>query len=157
MVNAGQRKVASIKSFLDSLAMRSTAYVTTRPRYGVLDVVGLLFRELLLMVVVFLLIFALGAAAVFTLKKTYTAQGAVFAGVGQEYVYQPRVGTAERGQAPQGDEVASPSKRQTRSASRVAKENDPSKPARRRAPIDSETARVPLTVARREARAVSRN
>ena len=81
MVNAGQRKVASIKSFLDSLAMRSTAYVTTRPRYGVLDVVGLLFRELLLMVVVFLLIFALGAAAVFTLKKTYTAQGAVFAGV----------------------------------------------------------------------------
>ena len=86
--------------------MRSTAYVTTRPRYGVLDVVGLLFRELLLMVVVFLLIFALGAAAVFTLKKTYTAQGAVFAGVGQEYVYQPRVGTAERGQAPQGDEVA---------------------------------------------------
>ena len=34
MVNAGQRKVASIKSFLDSLAMRSTAYVTTRPRYG---------------------------------------------------------------------------------------------------------------------------
>ena len=62
--------------------MRSTAYVTTRPRYGVLDVVGLLFRELLLMVVVFLLIFALGAAAVFTLKKTYTAQGAVFAGVG---------------------------------------------------------------------------
>ncbi len=106
MVNAGQRKVASIKSFLDSLAMRSTAYVTTRPRYGVLDVVGLLFRELLLMVVVFLLIFALGAAAVFTLKKTYTAQGAVFAGVGQEYVYQPRVGTAERGQAPQGDEVA---------------------------------------------------
>ena len=86
--------------------MRSTAYVTTRPRYGVLDVVGLLFRELLLMVVVFLLIFALGAAAVFTLKKTYTAQGAVFAGVGQEYVYQPRVGTAERGQAPQGDEAA---------------------------------------------------
>ena len=87
--------------------MRSTAYVTTRPRYGVLDVVGLLFRELLLMIVVFLVIFALGAAAVLTLKKTYTAQGAVFAGVGQEYVYQPRVGTAERGQAPQGDEVAS--------------------------------------------------
>jgi uncharacterized protein involved in exopolysaccharide biosynthesis len=86
--------------------MRSTAYVTTRPRYGVLDVVGLLFRELLLMIIVFLVIFALGAAAAFTLKKNYTAQGAVFAGVGQEYVYQPRVGTAERGQAPQGDEVA---------------------------------------------------
>ena len=30
--------------------MRSTAHVTTRPRYGVLDVIGLLFRELLLTV-----------------------------------------------------------------------------------------------------------
>ena len=86
--------------------MRSTAHVTARPRYGVLDVVGLLFRELLLMIVVFLLVFALGAAAVLTLKKTYTANASVFAGVGQEYVYQPRVGTAERGQAPNADEVA---------------------------------------------------
>lgn len=87
--------------------MRSTAYVTTRPRYGVLDVVGMLFRELLLMIVIFLVIFAIGAFAAFGLKKSYTATGAVFAGVGQEYVYQPRVGTAERGgQAPQGAEVA---------------------------------------------------
>ena len=86
--------------------MRPTAYVPARPRYGVLDVVGLLFRELLLMIVVFLLVFALGAAAVLTLKKTYTANASVFAGVGQEYVYQPRVGTAERGQAPNADEVA---------------------------------------------------
>lgn len=86
--------------------MRSAAHISTRPRYGVLDVVGLLFRELLLMVVVFAVILALGLAAAMTLKKSYTATGAVFAGVGQEYVYQPRVGTAERGQAPQGDEVA---------------------------------------------------
>nr|WP_315052510.1 chain-length determining protein [uncultured Brevundimonas sp.] len=86
--------------------MRPTAYVPARPRYGVLDVVGLLFRELLLMIVVFLLVFTLGAAAVLTLKKTYTANASVFAGVGQEYVYQPRVGTAERGQAPNADEVA---------------------------------------------------
>ncbi|WP_419756610.1 GumC family protein [Brevundimonas sp.] len=86
--------------------MRSTAYVTARPRYGVLDVIGLLFRELLLMILVFVVILGLGFAAAMTLKKTYTATGSVFAGVGQEYVYQPRVGTAERGQAPQGDEVA---------------------------------------------------
>jgi len=86
--------------------MRSTAHVTTRPRYGVLDVIGLLFRELLLMIVVFVVILGLGFAAAMTLKKSYTATGSVFAGVGQEYVYQPRVGTAERGQAPQGDEVA---------------------------------------------------
>ena len=86
--------------------MRSTAYVTARPRYGVLDVIGLLFRELLLMILVFVVILGLGFAAAMTLKKSYTATGSVFAGVGQEYVYQPRVGTAERGQAPQGDEVA---------------------------------------------------
>jgi uncharacterized protein involved in exopolysaccharide biosynthesis len=86
--------------------MRSTAHVTTRPRYGVLDVIGLLFRELLLMIIVFVVILGLGFAAAMTLKKSYTATGSVFAGVGQEYVYQPRVGTAERGQAPQGDEVA---------------------------------------------------
>lgn len=86
--------------------MRSSAYVTARPRYSLGDIVGLLFRELLLMIVVFLVLFALGAAAVLTLKKTYTAHASVFAGVGQEYVYQPRVGTAERGQAPNAEQVA---------------------------------------------------
>lgn len=87
--------------------MRSTtAYVSARPRYGLVDVVGLMIRELPMMIGVFLLIFILGAAAVwFTQKKAYTATASVFAGVGQEYVYQPRVGTAERGQAPQVDEV----------------------------------------------------
>ncbi|NBB52479.1 chain-length determining protein [Rhizobium sp. CRIBSB] len=83
-----------------------TANLTARPRYGLGDVLALLLRETVLMIVVFLLIFALGAAAVLTLKKTYTASAKVFAGVGQEYVYQPRVGTAERGQAPNIGEVA---------------------------------------------------
>lgn len=86
--------------------MRSTAHVSVRPRYGVLDVVGMLFRELAVMIVVFVLVFVVAAAAVMTLKKSYTASASVFAGVGQEYVYQPRVGTAERGQAPTADEVA---------------------------------------------------
>jgi uncharacterized protein involved in exopolysaccharide biosynthesis len=87
--------------------MRKTAAVMTRPRYGVLDVIGLLFRELLLMIVVFLVIAGLGLAFVLTLQKSYTASASVFAGVGQEYVYQPRVGVAERsGQTPMADEVA---------------------------------------------------
>ncbi|HYC98518.1 chain-length determining protein [Brevundimonas sp.] len=86
--------------------MRTTAYTTVRPRYGFVDVVGLLFRELLLMVIVFLLVFALGTAAVLTLKKSYTATASVYAGVGQEYVYQPRVGTTERGQPLEADAVA---------------------------------------------------
>lgn len=86
--------------------MRTTAYTTVRPRYGFVDVVGLLFRELLLMVVVFLLVFAIGTAAVLTLKKSYRATASVYAGAGQEYVYQPRVGTSERGQPLEADAVA---------------------------------------------------
>ena len=76
--------------------MRTTAYTTVRPRYGFADIVGLLFRELLLMIVIFLAVFALGTAAVLTLKKTYTATSTVYAGAGQEYVYQPRVGLSDR-------------------------------------------------------------
>ncbi len=86
--------------------MRTTAYTTVRPRYGLLDVIGLLFRELLLMIVVFLLVFAIGTAAVLTLKKSYRATASVYAGVGQEYVYQPRVGATERGQPLEADAVA---------------------------------------------------
>ncbi|RZJ41038.1 MAG: chain-length determining protein, partial [Brevundimonas sp.] len=87
--------------------MRSSLQAPVRPRYGLLDVVGLLLRETILMIVVFVVIFALGAAAVLTvMKKSYTATASVFAGVGQEYVYQPRVGTSERGQAPTADEVS---------------------------------------------------
>lgn len=81
------------------------AYASARPKYGVMDVVGLLFRELGVMLVVFVLIVAIGAAAVLMMKKTYTAGASIFAGVGQEYVYQPRIGTAERGAVPQQGEI----------------------------------------------------
>lgn len=84
--------------------MRSTAstttYVSARPRYGVFDVIGLLFRELALMIVIFLVVFAIGAAVVLTLKKTYTAGASLFVGAGQEYVYQPRVGLGDRQSSP---------------------------------------------------------
>ncbi len=70
----------------------TTAYVSARPRYGVFDVVGLLFRELLLMILVFVVVLAIGAAAVMTMKKTYTAGASLLVNAGQEYVYQPRVG-----------------------------------------------------------------
>ncbi|RZJ90116.1 MAG: chain-length determining protein [Brevundimonas sp.] len=89
--------------------MRTTAYTTVRPRYGIADIVGLLFRELLLMIVIFLVIFAVGTAAVLMLKKTYTATSSVYAGAGQEYVYQPRVGglpTDRTGQPLEADAVA---------------------------------------------------
>lgn len=87
--------------------MRPTAHVPVRPRYGLLDVIGLLFRELLLMIVIFLVVFAIGAAAVMTLKRTYTASASLNVGVGQEYVYQPRVGViTERAAPPTPGEVA---------------------------------------------------
>ena len=85
--------------------MRSTATVIARPRHGPLEVIGLLFREFWIMVVVFLAILALGTAFVLTMKKTYSADASVYAGVGQEYVYQPRVGATERGQTPDVDTV----------------------------------------------------
>ena len=87
--------------------MRTAAYVTARPRYGLLDVVGLLFRELILMIVIFLVVFAIGAAAILTIRKTYVAGATLNAGTGQEYVYQPRVGlTTERASPPTPGEVA---------------------------------------------------
>jgi uncharacterized protein involved in exopolysaccharide biosynthesis len=62
--------------------MRSSL-AAARPRYGVIDVVALLFRELVLMIVIFLVIAAIGAAVVMTMKKTYTAGASLFVGVGQ--------------------------------------------------------------------------
>jgi uncharacterized protein involved in exopolysaccharide biosynthesis len=86
--------------------MRTPAYATARPRYGFWDLVGLLLRETVLMVLVFLVVFAIAAAAVFMLKKTYTAQASLFVGIGQEYVYQPRVGETPPFNLPQPGEVA---------------------------------------------------
>lgn len=86
--------------------MRTSAYTTVRPRYGFGDVVGLLFRESLLMVVIFLVVFAIGTAAVLTLKKSYTATASVYAGAGQEYVYQSRVGQIDPSQPLEADAVA---------------------------------------------------
>ena len=86
--------------------MRTSAYTTVRPRYGFSDVVGLLFRDTVLMVVIFLAVFAIGTAAVLTLKKSYTATASVYAGAGSEYVYQPRVGATERSQPLEADAVA---------------------------------------------------
>lgn len=86
--------------------MRTSAYMTVRPRYGFSDVVGLLFRESLLMIVIFLIVVAIGTAAVLTLKKSYTATASVYAGAGQEYVYQSRVGQIDPSQPLEADAVA---------------------------------------------------
>lgn len=86
--------------------MASNSFGYGRPRYGVLDIVALLCRELWLMVLVFAVLVALGGLAVLSLKKTYSANASLFVGVGQEYVYQPRVGTTEGGGMPNASEIA---------------------------------------------------
>ncbi|MNJ44988.1 Chain length determinant protein [compost metagenome] len=55
---------------------------------------------------IFVVIVAIGAAVVMSMKKTYTAGASLFVGVGQEYVYQPRVGMGERAMPPSASEVA---------------------------------------------------
>jgi uncharacterized protein involved in exopolysaccharide biosynthesis len=86
--------------------MRSTPQMTAQPRYGVTDVIVLLIRELKIMLPVFLIIAVIGTLAVLMTKKSYTASASLFAGVGQEYVYQPRVGSQERATPPGAGEVA---------------------------------------------------
>src|SRR5690606_17397391 len=84
--------------------MRTVAY-TARPRYGLGDLIALLWRELWVMILVFALVFAAGAALALTLPKTYTANASLFVRLGREYVYQPTVGEAGMGATPQSDEV----------------------------------------------------
>ncbi len=69
------------------------------------DFIVLLWREKWLMLAVFAVIFALGAAAAFTQKKAYTAHAGLLVRLGQEYVYEPRVGDAGRGAVPESDIV----------------------------------------------------
>jgi uncharacterized protein involved in exopolysaccharide biosynthesis len=66
---------------------------------------ALLWSERGLMAVVFLIVFAIGVAFAFTLKTTYAAHSSLLVRLGQEYVYEPRVGDAARGAVPTNDQV----------------------------------------------------
>lgn len=77
----------------------------SRPRYALSDVVALLWRERLLMIGVFLVLFVLGMAAAFGMKTTYPAYASVLVRLGQEYVYEPRTGDAGRGAIPDSDQL----------------------------------------------------
>jgi len=76
-----------------------------RARYAPTDFITLLWRERWLMLLVFAVIFGLGASFAFTQKKTYTASSSLFVRLGQEYVYEPRAGDAARGAVPDVDQV----------------------------------------------------
>ncbi|MBS0410836.1 MAG: lipopolysaccharide biosynthesis protein [Proteobacteria bacterium] len=76
-----------------------------RPRYALSDLPTLLWRERMLMLAVFLVIFFVGAAFALTLKRAYPAHSSVLVRLGQEYVYEPRVGDAARGAVPETGQV----------------------------------------------------
>ena len=77
----------------------------SRPRYALSDLPTLLWRERMLMLAVFLVIFFIGAAFALTLKRSYPAHSSVLVRLGQEYVYEPRVGDAARGAVPETGQV----------------------------------------------------
>ena len=70
-----------------------------------IELLGHLFARKLLMFFVFILIFGGAMAGVMTLKKTYTAQGKILVQFGEEYIYNPIVGTAGQGTAFSADQM----------------------------------------------------
>ncbi|MBN8553488.1 MAG: chain-length determining protein [Caulobacterales bacterium] len=70
---------------------------SSRPRYGWDDLVTLLWRERLLMLLVFVVLFLIGGIVAMTIPKTYTAHASLLAQLSQDYVYEPRAGDAARG------------------------------------------------------------
>ena len=67
------------------------------PPYSIADFVSLLWRERFLMLVAFAAVFALGIGLASTQKKSFQAHSTLLVQLGQEYVYNPRVGDAGRG------------------------------------------------------------
>jgi uncharacterized protein involved in exopolysaccharide biosynthesis len=65
----------------------------------------LLWRERWLMLAVFLGIAVVGVVFAMTLKTSYAAHSSVLVRLGQEYVYNPRVGDAARGAVPENDQM----------------------------------------------------
>jgi uncharacterized protein involved in exopolysaccharide biosynthesis len=57
------------------------------------------------MLIVFLAVLAVGAAFAFTLKTEYPAHASLLVRLGQEYVYEPRIGDAGRGAVPSTDQM----------------------------------------------------
>lgn len=64
-----------------------------RPRLGVLEVGVHLWRNIWLMLLVFLPIFGLGMSIAFMQKDVYVATSRVKVSVGEEYLFRPRVGS----------------------------------------------------------------
>src|ERR1043166_6612774 len=69
------------------------------------DYATLLWRERRLRLVVFAVLFVIGAVVAFTLKTSYPAHSSVLVRLGPEYVYEPSTGDAGRGTAPDNGQL----------------------------------------------------
>jgi uncharacterized protein involved in exopolysaccharide biosynthesis len=87
----------------ESRARRPLASAVTS--LSLVDVLGLLAREVVLMAVVFGVIFGIGAAVALHLPKAYTANASLLMQLGKDYVYNPLAGDAARGAIATIDQV----------------------------------------------------
>ena len=74
-------------------------------RYTAGDIAALLWRRIPLMLVVFVLVAGAGGLVALRMKESFTARSSLLVRLGQSYVYEPRVGDAARGAAPDNDQV----------------------------------------------------
>lgn len=84
------------------MSAKGTGHV---PHVSFVDMLAMIWRERRTAAVVALAILALGGAVVFMTPRTYEAKTRLLIRMGQEYVFQPRVGASGAGAAPQIQEV----------------------------------------------------
>lgn len=77
----------------------------SRVRFAPVDILTLLWRRIPLMLLVLVLVAGLGVVVALQMKPSFPAHSSLLVRLGQEYVYQPRVGDAARGAVPSNDEV----------------------------------------------------
>jgi uncharacterized protein involved in exopolysaccharide biosynthesis len=84
---------------------RVTVSRTEPPRYTPSDIAAMLWRQLPWMILTFLVVAIVGAFIALRMPTTYPAHSSLLIRLGQAYVYQPQVGDAARGAAPDNDQV----------------------------------------------------
>jgi len=86
-------------------AARVAVRRTDPPRYTPSDIAALLWRNLPWMILTFLVVAIIGVIVAVRMPTTYPAHSSLLIRLNQAYVYQPQVGDAARGAAPDNDQV----------------------------------------------------
>jgi uncharacterized protein involved in exopolysaccharide biosynthesis len=72
---------------------------------SMLELIALLWRQLPIMMIIFVVLFALGMFGVLSLKKEYTSTGRILVQFSEDYIYNPVLGTAGQGTAYSTDQM----------------------------------------------------